>query len=118
MNIQRPYRRARNPYEQTYTPFKAFQENGQPKGPYQQEEQHPLTPFEYYSKPIQPPIWPHYGQQNIPSEPSPSLLAQYQDENGQMNVEKVLSTVGQFANTVQQISPVIQQVSSIIKTFR
>lgn len=118
MNRQRPYHRAPNPYEQQYTPYQTFQKNWHPEGPYQHQVKQPLTPFEYYSKPIQPPIWPNDGQQNMPSQPSPSFLAQYQDANGQMDVEKVLSTVGQFANTVQQISPVIQQVGSLIKTFR
>jgi|GEM_PF-1315482 len=118
MNIQRPYRRVPNPYEQESPPYQAFQQNGHIQGPHQQQVHQPLTPFEYYSKPVQPPIWPNYGQHHIPGQASPSFLTQYQDENGQMDVEKVLSTVGQFANTVQQISPVIQQVSSLIKTFR
>lgn len=87
------------------------------------------TPFEYFTKPEQPNHWPMaIGQDNpnfYPSQypinnqdQSPGFLTQFQDENGQMNFDKVLSTVSQLANTFQQVTPVIQQVSAMIKTFR
>lgn len=87
------------------------------------------TPFDYFSKPEQPNQWPITHEQDHPyfypppqsfsnQSQSPGFLTQFQDENGQMNFEKVLSTVNQLANTFQQVTPVIQQVSAMIKTFR
>lgn len=101
------------------------------------------TPFEYFTKPLQPTEWPMYSEQenmnyypppyseqyqhlnqnqfqyqNQNQNSTPSFLTQFKDENGQMNFDKVISTVGQLANTFQQVTPVIQQVSAMVKTFR
>lgn len=82
------------------------------------------TPFEHFEKPRQPTAWPNEMQQSPdfypPSQPfnQPNLLAQFKDQNGQVDISKTLSTVGQFANTVQQVTPVIKQISDLIKSFR
>lgn len=83
------------------------------------------TPFEYYEKPRQPTGWPNELQQYQdfypsfqPPNQSPSIFAQFKDQNGQVDINKTLSTVGQFANTVQQVTPVIKQISDLIKSFR
>lgn len=94
------------------------------------------TPYEKFAKPNQPEFWPDYKahnnnqnyypqayisqqeQQQQEQEPAPSFLSQFQDANGTVDLDKMLSTVGQLANTVKQVSPVIQQVGSIIKSFR
>lgn len=82
------------------------------------------SPFGYYSKPIQPEHWPQVmgnyspyyeqGESNVPS----GFITQFQDGQGQVDFQKVLSTVNQLASTVQQVSPVIQQVNSVIKSLR
>lgn len=91
---------------------------------------HHQTPFQHFTKPSQASNWPDtpnyqqnyegfYDQSNpIHSQPSPSFLTQFQNEDGQMDINKMLSTVGQIVNTVQQVSPVIQQFGSIVKSFR
>lgn len=43
---------------------------------------------------------------------------QFLNEKGQVDVNKMLSTVGHLAQTVQQVSPVIKQVNDIIQSFR
>lgn len=43
---------------------------------------------------------------------------QFLNEQGQVDVNKMLTTVGQLAKTVQQVSPVIKQVNDIIQSFR
>lgn len=43
---------------------------------------------------------------------------QFLNEHGQVDVNKMLTTVGQLAQTVQQVSPVIKQVNDIIQSFR
>lgn len=87
------------------------------------------TPFDYYSKPEQPNQWPMGMNQNYSNfyqgqypqnnqGQAPSVLAQFQDENGKVSFDKVISTVNQLANTFQQVTPVIQQVSAMVKSFR
>jgi len=46
------------------------------------------------------------------------VLQQFVDENGQMDINKMLRTVGQLADTVQQVTPVIRELNDVIKTFR
>lgn len=46
------------------------------------------------------------------------LMQQFLDQNGQVDVQKMLQTVGQFADTVQQVSPVIRQLNDLIRAFR
>lgn len=87
----------------------------------------PMTPFDHFAKPTQPMHWPTqepfvpYSPRPpfIPPQPqSSSILSQFQTPSGDLDINKMLSTVGQLANTVQQVSPVIKQVGSIIKSFR
>lgn len=105
---------------------------------YQNEQVHQQTPFEYYAKPTQPENWPFgtpsqqqqsyyqsqqqdpYFYQQQPQQPSTTagILAQFQTAEGQMDVQKMLSTVGQLANTVQQVSPVIKEIGAMIRVFR
>lgn len=87
------------------------------------------TPFEYYAKPNQPTDWPYTMQQQSNYYPfqqqsteqsnlTANLLTQFQTEDGQVDLQKMLSTVGQLANTVQQVSPVIKEIGAMISIFR
>jgi hypothetical protein len=106
-----------NVYYDPYIPYQQSYQDMQPPGP----ESYQQTPFEYYAKPKQPTYW-HSGQpyQAAPSNQQPvsNLKAYFQDDNGQMDYDKMFNTVGQLAKTVQQVTPVIQQVGSIIKSFK
>jgi len=55
-----------------------------------------------------------------PSRPplTASMLQQFQDADGHIDFNKMLSTVGQLANTVQQVTPVIKQLGSFMNQFR
>lgn len=56
---------------------------------------------------------------NLEEENNPGAFThQFLNENGQIDVNKMLTTVGQLAQTVQQVSPVIKQVNDIIQSFR
>lgn len=46
------------------------------------------------------------------------VMQQFLDENGQVDIQKMLKTVGQFADTVQQVSPVIKQLNDLVRSFR
>ncbi|WP_369419781.1 YppG family protein [Lentibacillus daqui] len=114
-----------NPYNQTW------QSQQFPPVPPPQTQ----TPFDYFSKPPQPTNWymSNQGQQanwpppanqgqsmNAPYPPPKQngLLAYFQDKDGHVDLDKMFSTVGQFANTFQQITPVVKQVGSFMKNLR
>ena|SRR5690625_777116 len=46
------------------------------------------------------------------------ILQQFMDEQGQVDITKMLKTIGQLADTVQQVTPVVKQINDIIKAFR
>lgn len=54
------------------------------------------------------------------SEASPEnrMVQQFLDANGQVDIQKMLKTIAQFADTVQQVSPVIKQINDLIRNFR
>ncbi|MBU5268140.1 hypothetical protein [Virgibacillus proomii] len=83
------------------------------------------TPYDYFTKPPQPMNWPgiksESSQQNAQQNTNPQ--ANYPPNQppgpGQaLNLDKMLSTVGQLANTYHQVSPIFKQFGSLIKTFR
>lgn len=47
-----------------------------------------------------------------------SVMQQFLDENGNVDIQKMLQTVGQLADTVQQVTPVIRQLNDLIRSFR
>lgn len=118
------------PYEtQYYEPIyqnPTFRPNQPNYNPYEQVQHQ--TPFEYYAKPSQPVdysymtqqqsnYYPYQQQMQQPNQPA-SLWTQFQTEDGQVDMQKMLSTVGQLANTVQQVSPVIKEIGAMISVFR
>ncbi|MBP2079821.1 YppG family protein [Oceanobacillus polygoni] len=108
-------------------------------------EQH-QTPYDLFAKPELPSQWSNQAQTNMdfaesgsnsninfnanpdpnfspnmnanPGQPSAGPMSYFQNGNGQLDFDKVLSTVGQIASTYHQVSPIIQQFSSLIKNFR
>ncbi|KPH75647.1 YppG family protein [Oceanobacillus caeni] len=81
------------------------------------------TPYEYFQKPEQPMNWPNnaaFEPNQIQQQPGmpPNVMSQFQKENGQLDLDKVLGTVGQLAQTYHQVAPIFQQFSSFMKNFR
>lgn len=99
----------------------------------------PDYPYHYYHMPTDsynfeyPPICPcqyqmpqsfymnpqYYdmNQQRYPTSEQ-HIMQQFLTEDGQVDIQKMLKTIGQFADTVQQVSPVIKQINDIIRSFR
>lgn len=81
------------------------------------------TPYEYYAKPKLPENWHtsiHPEQAYYPGamiHQGNNFFSYFHDENGQVDLDKMFSTVGQLANTVQQITPVVKQVGSFMRYF-
>lgn len=84
-----------------------------------------LTPYQIYAKPKQPANW-HTNSQPQQSyyypianqSPPSSILNYFHNKKGEVDFDKMLSTVGQVANTVKQISPMVKQFGSIMKNFK
>lgn len=115
-----------------YPPEPFYQDpySHQQENPYSGLHGSPLqqTPYEQFAKPQQPMFWDNSMQSmqttNSNFDPKPNMnptngiMNYFQDEDGQMDFDKMLSTVGQLANTYHQVSPIVKQVGSIIKNFR
>ncbi|WP_087974521.1 YppG family protein [Oceanobacillus rekensis] len=97
------------------------------------------TPYELFAKPEMPVQWLYESQMDADplkantgniggasegftgenaSGPAGGPTSYFNNGNGQIDFDKVLSTVGQLANTYHQVSPIVKQFSSLIKNFR
>lgn len=122
--FERPY----YPPYQTYDVYANYDYGG----PYPQEwldvqptmPAYSYTPFDYYAKPAQPTNWPGIPNPGNNAAPPPKsngsngFLTYFQDKDGQVDLDKMLSTAGKFANTFQQIAPLVKQFSSFLKSLR
>lgn len=81
------------------------------------------TPYTQFAKPKQPVDWfqsiPEYAELPPPTNAKPKgFLSFFQDDKGNLDLDKMLTTVGKAADTFQQLSPLVQQMGSIMKNFR
>ncbi|NLI68428.1 MAG: hypothetical protein GX374_07270 [Bacilli bacterium] len=79
----------------------------------------PLCPCQYqYAQSLY--MQPHHMAMNQRRQPASDhhLMQQFLTEDGHVDIEKMLKTIGQFADTVQQVSPVIKQINDLIRSFR
>ncbi|MFD1019312.1 YppG family protein [Thalassobacillus hwangdonensis] len=131
------------PFNQNFPPFEQMQQPFFPQQPQQWEGMEwgmnpqvgndfntqqappnpPSTPFEIYAKPPYEPPQDAFGgygqnQQFYGGAPKPGMLSMFQDKNGQLDMEKMMSTVGQMANTVNQLSPLMKGIGGLFKGFR
>ncbi|GEN32311.1 hypothetical protein HNQ35_002657 [Cerasibacillus quisquiliarum] len=102
--------------------------------PQHNEWQYAGNPSPYLDQSIQPPDYqqpapfspPNYYQQ--PETPinmtqmeqiqsGNSFLEYFYDANGQLDIDKMLSTVGQVANIYHQVSPIVKQFGAFMKHF-
>ncbi|RLL42125.1 hypothetical protein D8M04_16225 [Oceanobacillus piezotolerans] len=115
--------------------FPPFGPNGNPY-PMGNPNLNNQSPFDYFQKPDLPMNWPNVpqaseqsnvpnpqgGQQpfqqgNMQQQPPNNMMGSFQ-KDGQFDLDKMLSTVGQFANTYHQVAPIIQQLNGFLKAFR
>lgn len=75
-------------------------------------------PYYYNQQQLQMPFPTTDMLQTNNNQVESRMLQQFLDENGQVDIQKMLQTVGQLADTVQQVSPVIRQVNDLIRQFR
>lgn len=108
-----------NPYPPGYfSQWGGWQQAQQAQPPQQ------VTPYEYFKKPPLAPYWHAYAQPTNIQQPkqqaqlTKGLATYFQDKNGQMDINKMMSTVGQMASTVQQVSPIVKSLGSFLKILR
>jgi hypothetical protein len=46
------------------------------------------------------------------------LMGYFQDEQGQLDFDKMMSTTGQVMKTVQQVSPIVKGIGSFVKGIK
>ncbi|WP_181350162.1 YppG family protein [Thalassobacillus sp. CUG 92003] len=56
-----------------------------------------------------------YGQ--MPGQ-SKGLMEYFQDDQGQVDIDKMMSTMGQMVQTVNQISPIFKGIGSFVKGIK
>lgn len=111
-------------YDNNHNPISAQMNQQQGKTSnqsYMQANQQPVSPYHMYAKPPQPEGWAGQMNEEYFQEPTKKpnpIMQHFYDENGQMDIQKMLTTVNQLANTVQQVSPVFQQISSLVRLIR
>jgi hypothetical protein len=94
--------------------------------PYQTNQQQSFgasTPYEYFQKPPIP--MGNFQQQQGGQQGNPMinkgvnpLMQHFKNPNGQMDFDKVFSTVSQMVNTYHQVSPLVKQIGTFVKGFK
>lgn len=117
-----PYHQPTQANEENYPPNQQPPAQNMPEQP-NGAESSSQSPFEYFQKPEQPMNWPNNTafdpaqfQQN--QQMQQGIISQFQNQNGQLDVDKVIGTVGQLANTYHQVAPIFKQFGSLVKNFR
>lgn len=81
----------------------------------------PTTPYELFAKPVQPLNWmdPSVGNNSMNQGGSQQgVNGPFTGNDGQLDFDKMLSTIGQLASTYHQVSPIVKQFSSLMKLVR
>ncbi|WP_157967362.1 MULTISPECIES: YppG family protein [Paraliobacillus] len=111
-------------YNQPFQFYQTIQQQANYPSPttYVQTPQQPqnISPYQYFAKPAQPIEW--YSESNsftdTNSQQAKGFMHMFQDKDGQMDLDKMLNTVGQMANTYQQVSPIIKGIGSFMKGIK
>ncbi|MDY0395365.1 YppG family protein [Virgibacillus halophilus] len=104
--------------QQSYQPYPQQTNDPAPEGTaYSTAYPSDMTPFQQFDFPQQSPPWP---TQMNPQQPMKhgGVMGYFHDDNGQLDVDKMLSTVGHMANTFQQLTPVVKGLGSLFSAFR
>lgn len=81
-----------------------------------QPEMTPFQQFDYY--PNQSPGWPTAMPPMQQPMKQGGVMGYFHDDKGQLDVDKMLSTVGHMASTFQQLTPVVKSLGSLFSAFR
>ncbi|MFC4559910.1 YppG family protein [Virgibacillus kekensis] len=113
--FEKPYNYPQSYYNSYNYPYYSKPNHPTLKSNYTTDAQ---TPFELYSKPKQPAGWrPNYyaGNMYYPKPKNSNLTYYFQNTEGELDINKMLSTVGQAASVVQQLTPLVKQFGFFMK---
>lgn len=106
-----------------YQPYQTMQQSHQTPPTFShvpQQQQQTMPPYQYFAKPAQPNEW--YPEANSftdsYNQQTKGFIHMFQDKDGQIDLDKMLNTVGQMANTYQQVSPIIKGIGSFMKGIK
>ncbi|MCP3029251.1 YppG family protein [Halobacillus sp. A5] len=92
-----------------------YQAQGQPQGqPQVQPQGQPGIQAQY----MQGYGYPGYYDIGAYGMQKKKMMAYFQDENGQMDFDKMMNTTGQVVQTIQQVSPMVKGIGSFVKGLR
>ncbi len=87
------------------------------KFPFHTNHYQEQTPYDYFQKPPIPQQFFNQQQSQGGFGGNP-FIQQFQNNKGQMDFDKIFSTVGQLVNTVNQVQPIVKKVGYLIKGFK
>ncbi|GAA0452522.1 YppG family protein [Alkalibacillus silvisoli] len=90
-------------YQHFYPDYQQFQTYDMP--------QQPIFPTHYDEQPF---IMQHDQQTMTPSQKQ-MLMQYFQDENGEVDLDKVFKTLGQVVQITQQVSPLLKGLNSMVR---
>lgn len=80
-----------------------------PFGPYPKHQQPPYyPPHMFYQMPHMKPPHPYMNPGANAKPPLQNIIQQFQKEDGQIDIDKVLTTANQVGATVKQLSPILK----------
>ncbi|WP_173917772.1 YppG family protein [Halobacillus sp. Marseille-Q1614] len=62
--------------------------------------------------------YPGYNEGGANGFMKKNLMSYFQDDKGQIDFDKMMSTTGQVMQTIQQVSPVVKGIGSFVKGMR
>ncbi|WP_159462235.1 YppG family protein [Halobacillus sp. Marseille-P3879] len=80
-----------------------------------------------YQPPVQPEMqapfmqgygYPGYYNNGPFGMQKKKMMTYFQDENGQLDIDKMMNTTGQVVQTIQQVSPMVKGIGTFVKGLR
>ncbi|HLR81159.1 MAG TPA: hypothetical protein VK119_11410 [Bacillota bacterium] len=82
------------------------------------DQRYVQSPFDQYAKPQLPETWYETMPQSYLNERHVPMVSQGRDHSvnfEQMDLEKILNTVGQITETYQRVSPIVKEIGALLK---
>lgn len=104
-----------NPYPSTNYPNHFMLSSISPFANSQQHSGLGNLPYSPMPALMQPPLFPAQAYSHKPIQPPMnSLVSYFHDKDGNLDLNKMLSTVGQVSNTIKQVSPLFKQFGTFL----
>lgn len=116
-----PYPYARMNHTNVYQPHPSMN-NWYANGFYSYGPSQPFThspPYYGYTENAEMGGWSTANKESFQAGAIPkSVMNYFQDEQGQLDFDKMMSTTGQVMKTVQQVSPIVKGIGTFVKGIK